>query len=415
MNVRRIPARSEQGSRRVAAYCRVSTASESQGESFATQVEYYTRLIRSKPEWIFVEVYSDYGISAAGERKRPGFGRMIDDALAGGIDLILVKSISRFSRNLVECQRCVARLKAQGVEVRFEREGISTFDPRSDFIFSLLSAVAQDESRSISDNVKWSYRRRYERGEYCLGNNRMLGYDIDPATRKLVPNADAWIVRRAFELFVEGLSYRRIADELHAQGARRLREDTPLSPSTVRYMLGNEAYVGDRRLQKAASVDFITGAPDARTPQRSYYLHADHPGIIDRATWERAQALLEQRRQEEARGIHRRAAAHHPFYGSVFCGECGQPYTRRTLSATGSAGGPYYHAWNCRERQKGARGRGCGGRIVRETELERAISAELGWAEFDAARFAREVARVEVMPEGIRVFSTPAAQALSDE
>ena len=209
MRVQRIPSRYECKKKRVAAYCRVSTRDASQEESFETQLAYYTQYIKGNPDWVFVRIYADHGVSGVSTRKRPEFLEMIHDALAGKIDLILVKSISRFSRNLVDCQNYIAQLKDKGVEVRFEREGISSFDPTSGFIFSLLSAVAQDESRSISENIKWGYKKRFERGEYCLGSNRILGYDKDPMTKKLVPNKDAWIVRLAFERFVQGVTYRR--------------------------------------------------------------------------------------------------------------------------------------------------------------------------------------------------------------
>lgn len=186
---------------------------------------------------------------------------MIQDALEGKIDLILVKSISRFSRNLVECQSYAAQLKDKGVEVRFEREGISSFDPTSGFIFSLLSAVAQDESRSISENIKWGYQKRFERGEYRLGSNRILGYDADPITKKLVPNRDAWIVRLAFERFVQGVPYQKIAAELNAKGAKRLRGQTPLSVSAIQHMVSNETYAGDKLLRKTHRWISSPGSP----------------------------------------------------------------------------------------------------------------------------------------------------------
>ena len=239
MRVQRIPSRYEHKKKRVAAYCRVSTRDASQEESFETQLAYYTQYIKGNPDWVFVKIYADHGVSGVSTRKRPEFLEMIHDALAGKIDLILVKSISRFSRNLVDCQNYIAQLKDKGVEVRFEREGISSFDPTSSFIFSLLSAVAQDESRSISENIKWGYKKRFERGEYSLGSNRILGYDKDPMTKKLVPNKDAWIVRLAFERFIQGATYQKIADELNAKDAKRMRGRTPLNVSAIQNMVSN--------------------------------------------------------------------------------------------------------------------------------------------------------------------------------
>ncbi len=403
MRVRRIPARYERRQKRVAAYCRVSTSLAEQAESFETQVGHYTRFIQSNSDWILVKVYADHGISGTSAKKRPQFMAMIEDAMGGKTDLILVKSISRFSRNLVECQKYVRQLKEKGVEVRFEREGVSSFDPTSDFVFSLLSAVAQDESRSISENIRWGYRRRFERGEYCMGSNRILGYDADLITKKLVPNKDAWIVKLAFERFVQGVPYREIADELTAMGAKRLRGKTPLGVSAIQYIVGNETYVGDKLLQKCPPVDFLTRRPDLNAEHTSYYVRDDHEPIIDRETWERAQAVLRQRRDEVERGIRRRGVSHHPFYGRLFCGLCGEAYTRRTFTTHSAGGKRYYAAWNCRERQKGKAGNGCKGRTVKEAELERAIAAELNWEAFDAERFEREVECVEVMEKGLRV------------
>ncbi len=296
MKVRRIAPRREREKKKVAAYARVSTLADNQEESFQNQVSYYTEHIRANPAWIFAGVYADQGISGVSAKKRPAFRRMIRKALAGEIDLILVKSISRFSRNVVDCQKTVETLKSAGVEVRFEREGISSFDASSGFIFSLLSAVAQDESRSISENVRWSYQARFARGEYCLGSNRILGYDCDPGTRKLVPNGDAWIIRLVFRLYLEGLSCRRIADELSARGAKTLRGRPRFGTSTIRYILGNETYVGDKQLQKRPPVSHLTKRPDPTLPHRSYYLRGDHEPLIDRDTWERAQAMLDRKK-----------------------------------------------------------------------------------------------------------------------
>lgn len=403
MRVRRIPARHERQQKRVAAYCRVSTNLAEQEESFETQVGYYTRFIQSNPDWIMVKVYADHGISGTSAKKRPQFMAMIEDAMSGKTDLILVKSISRFSRNLVECQQYVRQLKARGVEVRFERERISSFDPTSDFVFSLLSAVAQDESRSISENIRWYYRRRFERGEYCLGSNRILGYDTDPKTKKLVPNKDAWIVKLAFERFVRGVPYQKIADELAAMGAERLYGKTPLGVSAIQYIVSNETYVGDKLLQKSPPLDFLTKRPDPNAEYTSYYVRDDHEPIIDRETWEKAQAILQQRRDEVSRGIQKRGISHHPFYGKLFCGLCGEAYTRRTFTTHSAEGKRYYAAWNCRERQKGKAGNGCKGRTVKEAELEQTIALELGWEAFDAEWFEREVEYVEVMENGLRV------------
>ena len=235
-----------------------------------------------------------------------------------------------------------------------------------------MSAVAQDESHSISMNVKMGYRSRYKRGEYNLGNNRMLGYDC--IRGKLVPNKDADIVRTVFSRFLEGQTYREIADGIQDMGATTMRGKSRLSPETIRYMLGNETYVGDKLLQKQAPRDYLTKKPDPNIPYQSVYLSNDHEAIIDRETWEKVQGILQQREEAAKAGIYKRSKEHHILYGKVFCGECGAPYVRRTYRS----GDRHYKAWNCKERQKGSKGNGCKNVIMREDVLIQAILDKLG-------------------------------------
>ena len=183
----------ERDKTRVAAYCRVSTDQPGQEESFDTQVQYYQKMISQNPRWEFAGVYADKGVSGTSAEHRPEFMRLMEDAFAGHIDIIFTKSISRFARNVVDCQTYTRKLKELGVEVRFEREQISNMDPTADFIFSILSAIAQEESHSLSENMRWRYKQNFMKGIYRLGNNRILGYDMDE-DGKLIPNLGAWIV-----------------------------------------------------------------------------------------------------------------------------------------------------------------------------------------------------------------------------
>ena len=201
MRIKHIPRDRDLHKKRVAAYCRVSTLLEEQEDSFETQVSYYTGYIEAHDDWEFAGIYSDEKSGTKAEN-RPGFQKLIADALNGKVDYILVKSISRFSRNIVDCQRYARQLHGNGVDVYFEKEHLDTADPSCSMMFSFLSAIAQDESRSISENVKWSYRERFRRGEYNLGNNRILGYDS--VDGKLVPNKDARVVEIIYELYLEG-------------------------------------------------------------------------------------------------------------------------------------------------------------------------------------------------------------------
>lgn len=292
MIIRKISKKENDEKKKVAAYCRVSTQKDEQEESFEVQQDYYTDYIRKNPNWVLVKIYSDKH-SATGVKNRPGFQEMMADAIAHQIDLLLVKSISRFARNVVDCQIYLQRLKSYGCTVYFEKENIRTDDPTSSFVLSLMSAVAQDESHSISLNVEMGYRSRYQRGEYNLGNNRILGYDC--IRGKLVPNKDADIVRAVFSSFLEGQTYREIAEEIQDMGAKTMRGKSRLSPETIRYMLGNETYVGDKLLQKQAPRDYLTKKPDPNIPYQPVYLSDDHEAIIDRETWNKVQEILQQR------------------------------------------------------------------------------------------------------------------------
>ena len=387
----------EQTKKRVAAYCRVSTDTAGQQESYDTQVRYYETLIPSNPDWEYIGVYADEGRSGTGVKNRPEFLRLMGDADKGEIDIILTKSISRFARNVVDCQRYVKDLKSKGVEVRFEREGISSMDAGADFIFSMLSMVAQEESRSISENVKWRYEKNFEKGVYHLGSGRILGYDMNE-DGKLIPNEDAWIIQRIFESYASGESLSEIADDLNISGAKRLRCDKPFDSSLIWRMLRNECYVGDRLLQKNPPRDFLTKRPDVSTEHKSYYIRDSHEGIIDRKTWAAVKARIDAEAAERSVGIYRNCTNTHFLYGKVFCAECGSPYTRRTFK---NRQGVSYKAWNCRDRQRG--NKGCKNRSIKEDVLLGAIAEALGVERVEREPFEELVERVLIDSGKIRV------------
>lgn len=354
--------------KKVAAYARVSTLSEAQEESYETQVNYYTQLIQQTASWEMVGVYADPGITGTSARKRPEFMRMIGDAKNDRIDLILCKSVSRFSRNFREAQELIHELKAHNVEVWFEKEGIHTFNPSADLIFSLMAAISQEESRSISENVKWSYRKLAEQGIRHVGNHRMLGYD--EVNGKLAPNKDAWIVRMAFEEYADGVSASEILKHLQDRGAHRLRSDKPFAWSAILTILRNEAYVGDRLIQKTSPQDFLTKKPDPLQSYDSKYIRNDHEPIVSREVWEKAQNRLKTEKEARDHGMTIRNTSHFLF-GKVFCSECGEPYRRYTARRSS---GEYYKTWRCRGR---VNGKGCRNRHIEETEILGAIAAAL--------------------------------------
>ncbi|MEG0323183.1 MAG: recombinase family protein, partial [Clostridia bacterium] len=218
MIIRRIAPEREQRKLRVAAYARVSTETEEQTESYETQVDYYTRLIRQNANWEYVDVYADRK-SATSAQHRPEFQRMMADGREKKFDILLVKAISRFARNVVDAQHYVHELKQYDVEVRFENESISSADPTAEMMFNILAIIAQQESKNKSENVRWTYQKLAEQGIRHIGNHRVLGYD--EVKGKLTPNGDAWIVKLLFDQYAAGVSISRIIKNLDTAGAKR--------------------------------------------------------------------------------------------------------------------------------------------------------------------------------------------------
>lgn len=358
MQINRIPAQRENKKTRIAVYCRVSTKMEEQEDSLETQQAAYTNLISMRSDWELVGIYSD-SLSGLSAEKRPEFMRMISDAMEGKIDRILCKSVSRFSRNVAECKKYTDLLRLKNVIVEFEKEHISTEDTTSAFLFSLMSAIAENESRSISENIRWGYSERFKRGKYNLGNNRILGYDT--VNGKLVPNEDADTIRFIYTMFLQGNTVEEIIRKLNDMGVTT-RFGNPLSRNGIIYILRNEAYKGDKQLQKKAPKNFITKKPDPTIPFESKYLENDHEAIVSRSVWEAVQTKLD-KNKEIAEVVGHRGGLPHYLYGKVFCGACGAPMTRRTV--TGPGGGKI-KTWVCREKRKGS---GCKGRNVKEEEL----------------------------------------------
>ena len=403
MKITKIQKTRDRRKKRVAAYCRVSTTLENQEDSYETQQKYYSNYIKAHEDWEYAGIYSDEksGLKAA---NRAGFQKMVREALDGESDYVLVKSISRFSRNIVDCQTYAEMLHTHGVDIHFEKENLDTADPSCSMMFSFLSAVAQDESRSISENVKWASRERVKRGEYKLGKNSVFGYDSMDG--KPVPNDDAPTVREVFRMFLDGMSGKEIAAVLE-QADVKGRRGKPLTASGIRYMLQNEIYVGDRLLQKRPPKDLMTKQPDRTAEYESNYLKDDHEAIIDRETWEKTQNLIRKKQNEVSAGIKDKGRSHF-LYGHVFCGECGSPMTRRTIAGrksrrTGKC--EHYKLWFCSGRRKGT---SCQMHGIREEALLKEISRQLGWEwngidSFPVERFLKLDQKVIVQKDGITI------------
>jgi len=244
--------------RRVAAYARVSTDSEEQQTSYAAQVDRYTKYIQERADWEFVAVYTDEGISALNTKHRDGFNRMVADALDGKIDLIVTKSVSRFARNTVDSLTTVRKLKEKGVEVFFEKENIYTLDSKGELLITIMSSLAQEESRSISENVTWGQRKRMADGKVSLPYKHFLGYRKGADGLPEIVPEEAEIVRNIYRWFMEGKTSTGIARTLTEQGVPTPAGKEQWCSSTVKSILTNEKYKGSALLQKRFTVDFLT-------------------------------------------------------------------------------------------------------------------------------------------------------------
>lgn len=316
--------------RRVAAYARVSTSSEEQLTSYEAQVDYYTRFIQSKPEWEFVRVYTDEGISAVNTKKREGFNQMVRDALDGKIDLIVTKSVSRFARNTVDSLVTVRKLKEKGVEVYFEKENIYTLDSKGELLITIMSSLAQEESRSISENVTWGQRKRFADGKVSLPYSHFLGYRKGADGLPEIVPEEAETVRWIYSLFLSGKTTSSIASFLTREGIPTPAGKKRWAASTVESILKNEKYKGDALLQKAFTVDFLTKKQkknEGEVPQ--YYVEGNHEAIIDPVTFDYVQAEMARRTKDK----HRYSGVS-MFSSKIKCGECGCWYGSKVWHST---------------------------------------------------------------------------------
>lgn len=288
----------EKKKRQVAGYARVSTGHNDQFKSYEAQIDYYTNYIKSRNDWEFVKIYTDEGISGTSTKKRVGFQTMVDDALAGKIDLIVTKSVSRFARNTVDSLTTIRELKEHGVECYFEKENIWTFDGKGELLITIISSLAQEESRSISENCTWGQRKRFADGKVSVAYSRFLGYDKGPNGGLVINTKEAETIRKIYRLFLQGMTPYGISKKLTKDGDLSPSHSTKWNATTVKRILSNEKYKGDALLQKTYTVDYLTKkrkVNEGEIPQ--YYVEGDHEAIIDPAVFNEVQIKLERRKQ----------------------------------------------------------------------------------------------------------------------
>lgn len=306
-NVTIIPARrqvgnnvkqAEQPKLRVAAYCRVSTDSDEQESSYETQVSHYTEYIKSHSEWELAGIFADDGISGTNTKKRDEFNRMIDECMAGNIDMIITKSISRFARNTLDCLKYIRLLKDKNIAVWFEKESINTMDSKGEVLITIMASLARQESQSLSQNVKLGLQYRYQQGKVQVNHNHFLGYTKDSDGHLIIDPEQAEVVKRIYREYLEGLSMKKIAEGLEQDGILTGAGKTKWYDSTINKILRNERYMGDALLQKTVTTDFLTKKRVRNTgalPQ--YYVEDDHEAIIPKEIFMQVQAELVRRRK----------------------------------------------------------------------------------------------------------------------
>lgn len=344
--------------KRVAAYARVSTSSDEQLNSIDAQKSYYKEYIRKHKNWIYVGLFADEGISGLSHFKRTEFNRMIADAESGCIDMIITKSISRFARNTVDTLTYIRRLKGKGVAVYFEKEDINTLDAKGEFLITLLSSMAQEESRSISENVKWGIRKRMADGIFHLPYSRFLGYEKRESTLAIVPG-EATTIRYIYYLFLAGKTAKYIASFLTESNITTPSGLNSWHPSAVMSILRNEKYCGNALLQKTYITDFLTKKAKknlGELPQ--YFVENDHEGIIDVDVWNEVQSMIDNR--------DRTYSGYSVFSHKLVCSVCGGTFIRRTRYYKSQPEAPVIF-YNCRNKfNKSCK---CKNVIIHETDL----------------------------------------------
>lgn len=308
--------------KRVAAYARVSTDHEEQQSSYEAQISYYTLYIQGKPGWEFVGMYSDEGITGTNTKKRDGFNQMVKDALDGKIDLIITKSVSRFARNTVDSLSTIRCLKEHGVECYFEKENIWTFDSKGELLITIMSSLAQEESRSISENTLWGIRKSFQDGNTYVPFKHFLGYDRGPDGEMVINQEQAVTVRYIYRRFLDGLSYSALANELTEKGVKTPFGYEVWKGPTVRNILQNEKYKGDALLQKKYTDNFLNKKMiknHGEVPM--YYVEENHEPIIEPF---RFQIVQEEIARRKAMGY--KYSGQNIFSTKIRCAKCGGWY-----------------------------------------------------------------------------------------
>lgn len=343
--------------KRVAAYCRVSTELEEQQSSLELQMSAFREQIDARPDWELAGIYADNGITGTQVQNRTEFLRMMEDCENGMIDYIITKSISRFARNTLECLSYVRHLKEMGVFVYFEKERLDTSSGTSEMLLSILAAVAQEESRNISENIKWNQRKRFAEGKPKW--SAVYGYDKDGELEYIINEEKAAVVRRIFAEYIQGKSLPEISRSLAKDGIVSPWGKV-WTPTVLSKLLKNEKYCGDVLIQKSYTVDHLTHkrVMNDQAVVPSYFVRDHHKPIVDRKTFELAQIILSLKDRHKG-------ATQYPYYGRLFCPICGGKMIRSCIQEHG-----HPPVWRCSQENGSDQ---CRSYFIKEKYIDRAF------------------------------------------
>lgn len=388
--------------KKVAAYARVSMESERMHHSLSAQVSYYSSLIQKNPDWEYAGVYADYGISGTGMKKRQEFRRMLEDAEAGKIDIILTKSIQRFARNTVDLLRTVRHLKELGIEVWFEKENIHTMSGDGELMMTILASFAQEESRSISENIRWRIKKQFEQGN-PNGRFRVYGYRWEGDNLVVVPE-EAAVVRRIFQNFLDGKSRLETEREFAAEGIKT-RNGCRWMDSNIKIILTNVTYTGNMLFQKEYVTDpILKKRKKNRGELPRYYVENTHEPIIDKETFDYVQQ--EMARRKELGALANKSLNTTCFTGKIKCGICGRSYMHNLRTDRG-----FEEFWDCGSHK--LKGRNCGAKgSIPQAVLVKECAEVLGLNDFDEQAFLDQVEKIVVSEYHVMVFCMKNGQKL---
>ena len=374
---------------RVAAYARVSSDKDAMLHSLSSQVSYFSKMIQSHDSWKYVGVYSDEGMTGT-KIKRDGFQRMIRDAKAGKIDIIVTKSLSRFARNTVDCLKTIREIKAINVDIFFEEQNIHTLSANGEFLISLLAGYAQEESRQCSENTLWRVRKNFKEGK-PYGGSSMIGYRLEKGRFTVVPE-EAEIVRRIFDLYLAGNGFCKIARILTNDGIKSYTGKA-WNKSTLGEIISNVTYTGNLHLQKTYRENHMTKKTMRNKGEKPLYIvEGNHEPIISQEIFDKAQEI---RKAKAVGKSGKRNGPAYPFTGLIYCGECGHLFKHKVTK--------YYESWCCSQYDELGKAY-CASKKIRDDVLRKACAEVLGIDSFDETIFKENIRRIDAFNGNRLVF-----------